>query len=174
MQETCTKSGHDYPVFTSADSSSICLFDSARPIFPHNTMDLNSSHEATPNNDRCPPSYSFDMAKIRFCIMKNALLFGLIRLRRIANDFAESKLSRMFDSKSDFFHWPPDYNLTTSIRSGCYVPSIYAERFLEWTRSHCSGEMLLPTTTNSCRKLYGPLILLSSQRYSIGDLPTVR
>jgi hypothetical protein len=38
------------------------------------------------------------------------------RLRRIANDFAESKLSRMFDSDSDFFHWPPDFHLTTSKR----------------------------------------------------------
>ncbi|KAE9373869.1 hypothetical protein N431DRAFT_438985 [Stipitochalara longipes BDJ] len=38
------------------------------------------------------------------------------RLRRIANDFAELKLSRMFDSDSDFFHWPPDFHLTTSKR----------------------------------------------------------
>jgi hypothetical protein len=38
------------------------------------------------------------------------------RLRRIANDFAESKLSRKFDSDSDFFHWPPDFDLTTSKR----------------------------------------------------------
>ena len=38
------------------------------------------------------------------------------RLKRIANDFAESKLSRKFDSKSDFFHLPPDFYITTSKR----------------------------------------------------------
>lgn len=38
------------------------------------------------------------------------------RLRRVAGDFAQSKLSRVFNSDSDFFHWPPDFYLTTSKR----------------------------------------------------------
>jgi hypothetical protein len=38
------------------------------------------------------------------------------RLRRIADDFAKLELSRHFDSASDFFHWPPDFDITTSKR----------------------------------------------------------
>ncbi|KAI9767961.1 MAG: hypothetical protein M1840_005273 [Geoglossum simile] len=93
---------------------------------PHNHDRPDSSHEATPNNNRCPPSCIVDMAKnpIPQCEIRIAIRFDTTnvpgeprnRLRRIANDFAESKLSRMFDSDSDFFHWAPDFHLTTSKR----------------------------------------------------------
>jgi hypothetical protein len=84
------------------------------------------SREAPPNNDRCPPSYIIDMAKnlspqheIRIAIRfdtTNVPGEPRNRLRRIADDFAKSKLLRMFDSDSDFFYWSPEFDLTTSKR----------------------------------------------------------
>lgn len=38
------------------------------------------------------------------------------RLKRITHDFTKSKLSRLFDANSDFFHWPADYDTTTGKR----------------------------------------------------------
>jgi hypothetical protein len=94
------------------------------------------------------------------------------RLRRIANDFAKSKLSREFDSDSDFSTGPPILISRLASESGCYVTLISAGRFFKWTRSQYNGGMLL-TTSYKRRKLFAPLILLITLTYSIGGLPNV-
>jgi hypothetical protein len=81
------------------------------------------SQEVTPSNDRCPSYHIVDMTEnsipqqeIRIAIRFNTTNVPgklIDRPRRIAEDFATSKLSRRFSSDSDFIHLHPDFYLTT-------------------------------------------------------------